>query len=410
MKFSKLRQLLMVSATGLSVAALISGCQLVTIDYLFVATSASTIPGASGKTCPNGVIEVYAVDSQSGAIRNGAPGACSGGSGPNVMAVSPGYQNLYVANQVDKNLVHFTLAANGTLTSKDTVTFADPVTAMAVSPDGNSLYVLSGSTTATMSVFGLSSGALGSAPETQYALTIPGFPADQVVPTAVTVLPSGKAVYATAYDKSSYNPGGPTTSAASPGWLYGFAVGSGGALTPTAGSPYNAGVKPSGVAADPMNSYLYVTDFASNQLIGYGVYSGYALNFLLNGPYKSGGQPTAVTVDPRGRFMYVSNSLDSSVSAYVIDLQSGVPSAAVNTTGSQTNITDTQPIAIAVDPALARYVYTANYLGNSVSGFRLDPTAGTLKPTQATPYPTGIHPSAVVLVPHGNHSVQVVTP
>jgi 6-phosphogluconolactonase len=155
---------------------------------------------------------------------------------------------------------------------------------------------------------------------------------------------------------------------------------------------------------------LYVTDFASNQLIGYGVYSGYALNFLPNGPYRSGGQPTAVAVDPRGRFIYVSNSLDSTVGAYVIDLQTGVPSSAVNTTGSQSNSTDTQPVAIAVDPALGRFVYTANYLGNSISGFRLDPTAGTLKITQATPYPTGVHPAAVALAPHGNHSVQVVTP
>jgi DNA-binding beta-propeller fold protein YncE len=409
MKFRKLRQLVVVSAIGLGVATLFSGCQLVTIDYLFVATSASTLSG-SNKTCPNGAIESYAVDSQSGAIRAGSPSVCSGGSTPNVLAVSPGYQNLYVANQVDKNIVHFSLAANGVLTNKDTVTLADPVTAMAVSPDGNSLYVLSGTTSATLSVFGLSSGAIGSAPETQYSLTIPGNTADLVVPTSVAVLPSGKAVYVTAYDKSSYNPGGTTTSTASPGWLYGFVVGSGGTLTPAPGSPYNAGVKPSGIAADPLNSYLYVTDFASNQLIGYGVYSGFAVNFLLNGPYKSGGQPTALTVDPRGRFMYVSNSLDSSVSAYVIDIQTGTPSAAVNTTGSQTNSTDTQPVAIAVDPALGRFVFTANYLGNSISGFRLDPTAGTLKPTQATPYPTGLHPAAVALVPHGNHSNQVVTP
>ena len=155
---------------------------------------------------------------------------------------------------------------------------------------------------------------------------------------------------------------------------------------------------------------MYVTDFASNQLIGYGVYSGFTVNFLLNGPFKTGGQPSAVSVDPRGRFMYVSNSLDSTVNAYVIDIQTGTPSAAVNTTGSQTNSTDTQPVAIAIDPALGRFVYTANYLGNSVSGFRLDPTAGTLKQTQATPYPTGVHPSAVALVPHGNHSTHVVTP
>jgi 6-phosphogluconolactonase len=409
MKFRKLRQLAVVSGIGLGVATLFSGCQLVTIDYLFVATSASTVSGSS-TTCPGGEIETYAIDSQSGAIRNGAPAVCSGGTTPTVLAISPGYQNLYVANQADKNIVHFSVAANGVLSKKDTATLTDPVTAMTVSPDGNSLYVLSGTSAATLSVFGLSSGALGSAPESQAALTIPGNATDLVVPTAITVLPSGKAVYATAYDKSSYNPGGTTTSSANPGWLYGFAVGSGGALTPTPGSPYNAGVKPSGIAAEATNSYLYVTDFASNQMIGYGVYSGFAVNFLLNGPYRSGGQPTAVAIDPRGRFISISNSLDSTVGAYVIDLQTGTPSSAVNTTGSQASSTDTQPVAIAVDPALGRFVYTANYLGNSISGFRLDPTAGTLNANQASPYPTGIHPAAVALAPHGNHSTQVVTP
>ncbi len=409
MKFNKLRQLFLVSAIGLVVATLFSGCALVTIDYLFVATSASTLSGNS-TGCSAGEIETYAVDSQSGAIRNGASPVCSGGTTPIALVVTPGHDNLYVSNQVDKNIVHFSIADNGVLTKQDSVALAGPVTAMAISPDGNTLYAVSGTTTATLSVFPLSSGAIATTPATQVALTIPGNPADLVVPTGIAVLPSGNAVYATAYDLSSYNPGGITTSTASPGWIYGFAVGSGGTLTPTSGSPYTAGVKPTGVSADPLDSYIYVTDYASNQLIGYGVYSGYVLNFLLNGPYKSGGQPTAVTVDPRGRFIYVSNSLDSTVSAYVIDLATGTPSSAVNTSGSQLNGTDTQPVAVAVDPALGRYVYTANFLGNSISGFRLDPTAGTLKPTQATPYPTGIHPTAIVLVPHGNHSQQVVTP
>jgi 6-phosphogluconolactonase len=408
MKFSKLRQLGLVSAIGLVVATLFAGCQLVTVDYVFVATSGSKI-GNNGSACPAGEIETFAVDSQSGAIRTGAPQVCSGGTTPTAIAISPGYQNLYVANQVDMNIVHFAVATNGVLTKKDSVALAAPAVSLAISPDGNTLYVVSGTTTATLTSFTLSSGALGSA-ASEVNLTIPGFSSDSVVPTGVTVLKNGKAVYATAYDLSSYNPGGTTTSTASPGWVFGFATGSGGALTPAPGSPYTAGVKPSAVAADPTDSYLYVTDFASNQMVGYGIYSGYTLNFLLNGPYKTGGQPSSIAIDPRGKFIYVSNSLDSSVTAYVIDLSTGTPSTAVNTTGGQTNTTDTQPVSVAVDPALGRFVYTANFLGNSVSGFRLDPTAGTLKQTQATPYPTEIHPAAVAIVPHGNHSLQSVTP
>jgi 6-phosphogluconolactonase (cycloisomerase 2 family) len=108
--------------------------------------------------------------------------------------------------------------------------------------------------------------------------------------------------------------------------------------------------------------------------------------------------------------LYIANALDSSVSAYVIDLSTGTPSAAINPTGSSINSTDTEPLSVAVDPALGRFVYTANYLGNSVSGFRLDPNAGNLSPTQATPYPSDQKPTAIVIVPHGNHSTQSVTP
>ena len=403
MKFSKLSQLFLVSTIGLVVATLFTACNLVTIDYVFLATSAAT------DKCSGGQIETYAVDSQSGAVRSAKAPVCSGGVTPVALAISPGYQNLYVANQADKTVVHFSVADSGVITAKDTVTLSTAPVSLAVDPSGNALYVVSGTTSATLTVFAMSSGTIG-APTSQQALTVPGHETDLIVPTGVTVLANGSAVYATAYDISAYNPGGTTTSTANPGWIFGFSAGTGGALIASAGSPFKAGVKPSALAADPTSRFVYVTDFASNQLVAYGVYSGGVLNFLLNGPFRTGSEPTSVAIDPRGKFMYVSNALDSSVTAYVIDLPTGTPSTAVNPTGSATNSTDTQPNAITVDPALGRFVYTANILGNSISGFRLDPTAGTLTQTQSTPYPSGSKPTALVAVPHGNHSIQTVTP
>ena len=403
MKFSKLSQLFVVSALGLLVATLMTACQLVTIDYVFLATASGT------SDSPNGQISVFAADSQSGALRKGGATVSAGGVNPVAMAVSPGYQNLYVANSGDNTVVHFAVSKNGTLTSKDTITLSGPPVSLAVNGTGTYLYVVSGTTTATLSEYALSSGTIGSV-TAQESLTIPGFGGDSVAPTGVTVLPNGNAVYATAYDVSAYNPGGSTTSTAHPGWVFGYVVGSGGALTPSNLSPYQAGVKPSALAADPTNRFIYVTDFASNQLIGYGIQSGSTLNFLINGPFRTGNEPASVAIDPRGKYMYIANSLDSSVSAYVIDLATGTPSSAVNSTGSATNSTDTQPLSVAVDPALGRFVYTANYLGNSISGFRLDPNAGTLTLTQATPYPAERKPTALVIVPHGNHSLQSVTP
>ena len=74
-------------------------------------------------------------------------------------------------------------------------------------------------------------------------------------------------------------------------------------------------------------------------------------------------------------------------------------------TGARQSTTDTDPVSIIVDPGLGRYIYTANYLGNSVSGFKLNPSDGTIEPTQATPYPTGANPRALIAVPHGNHAL-----
>ena len=67
MKLSKVSQLVLVSAIGLLVAISLSGCLIVTIDYLYVADSSG-----SGVSSP-GQIQVYAVDSESGALRPGAP-------------------------------------------------------------------------------------------------------------------------------------------------------------------------------------------------------------------------------------------------------------------------------------------------------------------------------------------------
>jgi len=396
-----LSQLFVVSGVGLVVAALLSACQLVTINFVYVAGA-----GTSGG---DGAIQVFAVDSQSGALRKGVNGADSGGPSPVAMAVSGDYQNLYVANQGNNSVAHFAVASGGTLSLKDSITLADAPTSVSVNAAGTYLFVVSGTASATLTVYPLSNGTIGTV-AAQELLTIPGFENDIVIPTGVFALANNNSVYVTAYNKSAYNPGGTTTSTANPGWLFGFDVGSGGALTPVQGNPYRAGVKPSGLVAEPTSRFLYVTDFASNQLIGFTLLSNGSLSFLINGPFKTGAEPAAIACDPRGRYLYVANSLDSSVSAFLIDLATGTPSAAVNVSGSSINSTDTQPVAIVVDPALGRYVYTANFLGDSVSGFRLDPNSGALTPAQATPFPTGPRPTAIVAVPHGNHATQAVFP
>jgi 6-phosphogluconolactonase len=413
MKFSKLSQLFLVSTIGLLVATFLTACQLVSIDYVFVADSTGNSAGSAGQ------IETYAVDAHSGALRTVASAVPSGGVKPVSMAVSGNYLHLYVANATSKNVVHFTVADSGVLTKSDTITLPDTPVAVAVSAASNFLYVVYGSSSATLVEYPLStSGTIGAA-ASQQVLTVPGFSGDTLIPTGVavipnnnnaTVLPANPVVYVSAYDKSAYNPGGTTTSTANPGWVFGFVVGSNGTLTATGNSPYKAGVKPSGITADAVSRFIYVTDFASNQLIGYSIQTGGVLNFMVNGPFRTGNQPSAIAVDPRGIYLYLSNSLDSTISGFTISLPTGTPSGIVSLTSALVFDTDTQPVALAIEPALGRFIYTANYLGNSISGFRFDPQTGAVSQTQATPYPSGANPAALAIVPHGNHSIQTVAP
>ena len=109
MKLSKLSQLVLVSAIGLVLATFLTACNLVTIDYLFVASSAGSSSGSTGQ------IYTYAVDGNSGALRSAASPVSSGGSGPVAMATTSDYYNLYVANKGNNSVVHFSVSDHGIL-------------------------------------------------------------------------------------------------------------------------------------------------------------------------------------------------------------------------------------------------------------------------------------------------------
>ena len=371
MKFSKVGQVSLVSAIALIVASTFTACNPVTIDYIFVA----------GNKANPGQIQTFLADRVSGALEIVNSTVSSGGVTPVSEAVSANYTHLYVANQGDSTLVEFSIAGNGALASVNTVTLSSegntPVS-IAMNTAGTLLYVASlyqpNCTTATtgadtcnggaLSVFPVSSdGSLGT-PVANGGLNY--WPLG-INPTSVNTLASGAAVYVSTYTPSS-----------GLGYIYGFSASTTGALTAATGSPFEAGVKPVSLASTPTSDYVYAVDFSQNELIAFSVYDGGVLHPLINGPFKTGNEPSAIAIDPRGFFIYVSNELDNSVSAYAINLANGTPTAAVNTTGAATNTTGTSPVAILVDPAFGRYVYTANLLDDSISVFQLNASTGTL--------------------------------
>lgn len=399
MKFSKIGQVSLVSAIALILASTFTACNPVTIDYLFAA-------GQKGDSSGNGQIQTFLVDRVSGALSVVNSTVSSGGIKPVAEAVSTDYKHLYVANQGDNTLVEFSVSASGELSSVKTTTMSaegnTPVS-IAMNAAGTLLYVANlyqpGCSSTNPCAGALAVFPVGSDGSLGAAVANGGFSywPTGINPTAVNALASGTAAYVSSYDPK-----------AGIGYMYAFTATSAGVLTPL--PAVQAGVKPTGIASDPTSRFVYVTDFSQNELIAYGVVGGNSLHPLINGPFKTGNQPSAIQVDPRGQFIYLSNQLDNSVSAYSIDFPTGTPTAAVNTSGSATNSTGTEPVAILIDPGFGRYVYTANFLDNSLTGFQINASTGTLSNAQNGPYPTVGQPAALAMVPHGNHSIQVNQP
>jgi DNA-binding beta-propeller fold protein YncE len=187
------------------------------------------------------------------------------------------------------------------------------------------------------------------------------------------------------------------------GYLFGYTIGSapctiGGAsvsivtLTPLTGSPWSAGKSPSAVVQDPGGSYAYVTDAGSNNVLGYSTSGGTASPI---GTFASGNAPSAIVIDQTGKLAYVANSLDSTISGYTVSSDGTLQA-------NSTFPSDTQPVAIGIDPASNKYLYTANFLANTVSGYQINSSTGALLNSQFSPYTANANPTAVAAIPHGS--------
>lgn len=417
MKLNKSSQLVLVSAASLLAAALVTACsqftQTLTVDFVYVAS-----PLAAGAN-QYGQIDVYEINSESGQMRQ-IPSSPfpSGGRNPVSEAVSADYGSLFVANQDDNSIVQFVIGTDGKLYPFNTVntpgiyplaiaankadlfvldTYQPLPIASSAHPCSGSIAVYPLTAASGTTPVALGSPAVNTAVSASYwPLALPGANSDTtqctssshvIVPTGVTIQGSGAYVYVTAYD-SSVTP--------NVGYVFAFSVGTNGVLTAVPGSPFAAGVHPSAVTSDSSGSYLYVTDYDSASVLGFSIANGVLtpLSSGANGTneFAAGNSPAAIVADPSYPFVYVANSLDSTVTAYSIN------------NGALTKIADyatgTQPVAIGIDPSTNHFLFTANFLGDTVSGFELSTTNGTLLDSQYSPYSANKNPTAVAAIPH----------
>jgi 6-phosphogluconolactonase (cycloisomerase 2 family) len=410
---------------------IMTACSSNTIDFLYVATSSQS-PGQ---------ISAYEVDHLSGALRPLSGSPFTVGNNPIALVASPDGSSLYVVNQKDNTVQQLTVGSDGKLASKSTIQTPGTLPiSIAIDPQLRYLYVLDtyapGKTYGAVAVISLNAdGSFGSLlNDVVGSCTLNYFPVGTlqsnctvvnpgISPTAIAVMEASTYPTtigsATNYQTNVYVTGINQNTISSPafipagGALYSFLMtGSvaSGASTPTVSFALTgtvaAGTLPVAVTAEPRGRFVYVADQTENQMYGYSVFGSNLLQRLNDSPFKTGIRPTSMTVDPRGLYLLVSCSTDETVSNYTIDPTTGDPSATMSATGA----TGPGPVSVAIEPALGRYVYSANHVDNSVSGFKMDPSTGALSLTQNSPYPTGGGPTAIAIIAHGDHPTVSLAP
>lgn len=183
--------------------------------YLYVANDAAS-----------GSVAEFLVNSN-GTLTNLSPTPVPAGHGPQGIVVSPNGQHVYVANEFDNTVSIFDVAGNGTLAPNGTqATIGTNLTSpwgLALSPDGNSLYV---------------TNYLGSGSVAEFTVASDGTLSPKATPTAsagrfpvsISFTPNGK--YAYVANQGEFGDPHATISQ--------YTVGAGGELG-SHGSPVNAG-------------------------------------------------------------------------------------------------------------------------------------------------------------------------
>jgi len=146
------------------------------------------------------------------------------------------------------------------------------------------------------------------------------------------------------------------------------------------------------IALNPAGTFAYATDFGNANTMGYnpGAVVAYAVNAatgalteLAGSPYaapNNAGNPDGIVVDPLDRFVYSANDVGNTVSGYTINAATG----ALTSVGAPV-IVGTSPGPMAIDGA-GKYLYVGNENDTTISAFAINAATGVLTPVAGSPF------------------------
>jgi 6-phosphogluconolactonase len=255
---------------------------------------------------------------------------------PLSMVVNPADTFLYISSTSGIHL--YLINSNGTLTAST----ANPLPAgvyavsMAVSPDGQWLIALDG-TTQQLDIFQINSSTGDLTSSTSTSTAPYSILSGTWSPTSVVISPNGQLIFAalgtggdavftfntsTGAAVSSAILQMPTTTTAdyglavdsntayvymarsgTSGGVAVYSIGTNGALTAVTGSPFAAGTGTYSVLLDSTGTYVYAANRGDGTISGYTIGTGAKLTALAGSPYTSGTGVQALGLDRTGKYV-----------------------------------------------------------------------------------------------------------
>lgn len=189
-----------------------------------------------------------------------------------------------------------------------------------------------------------------------------------------------------------------------------FGIGTGGALTPVAGSPFPA-ANPFGLSMNPAGTVLFASNFPDssvsdlNSVSAFSIAADGALTPISGSPFADANSSAGfaatigILADPSGKFLFAADHMAESVVSFNVNATTGAlsPVSALPTPASSCGTScHHNPLRLAVDPA-DKFLYWTNVQNGTVSAFNIN--NGNLLPVAETP--TGTHPFGLALDPTG---------
>ncbi len=317
-------------------------------------------------------ISSYDVNATTGVLSANGPQSLTSGLGTaRGLAVDPFARFVYVAHASNIISAYRINASTGTLPEISTVSVSVDPTAITIEPSGRYLYA-AGSTGLGWQVVVLTinqtTGALTEVTASGLAIG--------TLPVSMAVDPTGRFLY-------TIDSGSDAVSM--------FTIATDTGLLTSVGAALSVNDDPRSVAVDGSGRFAYVVSAGTTppRIQGFAINAATGGLTSLMSPLATGTNPQAVATDPTGRFVYTANADANNITPYVIDIEDVIDASMGElTAGTVSTSTGSSPTALAAEPG-GKFVYVTNQVSNSLATYSINQTSGNLARVGSASIPSG---------------------